>query len=221
VKRCFVSRCVAILHMLPSNRSNTLRCNGVRSSATRPLVSMVARRLERDGYIPRLNTFLQQGRASKLRIIRVDIQDLVGAYLVLLADDGWSTAVMSHHLFIVSPSDTPIYSFIHYSTKPAPNVSSPLSTNLPTWSTSAFAGTLTALSGASSATQSHHVPGGGGKMGGGQDRHVIQMIANASLDVVEDVMRKDGAMLVRTRVVSLRSGNLMGRNVIQVSQGCG
>lgn len=31
-------------------------------------------------------------------------------------------------------------------------------------------------------------------MGGGQDRHVIQMIANASLDVIEDVMRKDGSM---------------------------
>jgi hypothetical protein len=31
-------------------------------------------------------------------------------------------------------------------------------------------------------------------MGGGQDRHVIQMIANASLDVIEDVMRKESAM---------------------------
>lgn len=31
-------------------------------------------------------------------------------------------------------------------------------------------------------------------MGGGQDRHVIQMIANASLDVIEDLMRKEGAM---------------------------
>ena len=33
-------------------------------------------------------------------------------------------------------------------------------------------------------------------MGGGKDRHVIQMIANASLDIVEDVMRKDNAMYV-------------------------
>jgi hypothetical protein len=31
-------------------------------------------------------------------------------------------------------------------------------------------------------------------MGGGQDRHVIQMVANASLDVIEDVMRKESAM---------------------------
>lgn len=31
-------------------------------------------------------------------------------------------------------------------------------------------------------------------MGGGQDRHVIQMIANASLDVIEEVMRKDNTM---------------------------
>lgn len=31
-------------------------------------------------------------------------------------------------------------------------------------------------------------------MGGGQDRHVIQMIANASLDSIEDVMRRENAM---------------------------
>ena len=31
-------------------------------------------------------------------------------------------------------------------------------------------------------------------MGGGKDRHVIQMIANASLDVIEDVMRKETLM---------------------------
>src|ERR1700733_3835971 len=103
---------------------------------------------------------------------------------------------MSHHLFLLSPSDSPLYSLTHYSTKPTPSTGSALSSNLPTWSTSAFAGTLTALSGASSATQSHHVQGGGVRMGGGQDRHVIQMIANASLDVIEEVMRKDGAMFV-------------------------
>ena len=107
-----------------------------------------------------------------------------------------SLCSMSHHLFLLSPSDTPLYSLTHYSTKPAPTTGSALSNNLPTWSTSAFAGTLTALSGASSATQSHHAQGGGARMGGGQDRHVIQMIANASLDVVEEVMRKDGAMYI-------------------------
>ncbi|KII95774.1 hypothetical protein PLICRDRAFT_34718 [Plicaturopsis crispa FD-325 SS-3] len=105
---------------------------------------------------------------------------------------------MSHHLFLLSPSDTPLYSLTHYSSKPVQSTASPLSSNLPTWSTSAFAGTLTALSGASSATQSHHIPGGGARMGGGQDRHVIQMIANASLDVVEEVMRKDNAMYLKS-----------------------
>ncbi|KAF9008684.1 Sedlin [Cyathus striatus] len=35
-------------------------------------------------------------------------------------------------------------------------------------------------------------------MGGGQDRHVIQMIANASLDVIEDVMRKDNLMYLKS-----------------------
>ncbi|KAF8665677.1 hypothetical protein AX16_000130 [Volvariella volvacea WC 439] len=102
---------------------------------------------------------------------------------------------MSHHLFILSPTDTPLYSLTHYSTKPASSVSSPLSANLPTWSTSAFAGTLTALSGATSSA--HSTSGGGVRMGGGQDRHVIQMIANASLDVVEDVMRKENAMYLK------------------------
>ncbi|KAF7965879.1 hypothetical protein HWV62_32606 [Athelia sp. TMB] len=105
---------------------------------------------------------------------------------------------MSHHLFLLSPSDTPLYSLTHYSTKPIPSAGSALASNLPSWSTSAFAGTLTALSGASSATQSHHVQGGAARMGGGQDRHVIQMIANASLDVVEDVMRKDSAMYLKS-----------------------
>ncbi|KIM68742.1 hypothetical protein SCLCIDRAFT_104558 [Scleroderma citrinum Foug A] len=105
---------------------------------------------------------------------------------------------MSHHLFLLSPSDTPVYSLTHYSSKPASTTSYPLASNLPTWSTSAFAGTLTALSGASSATQSHHVQGGGVKMGGGQDRHVIQMIANASLDSIEEVMRRENAMYLKS-----------------------
>ena len=101
---------------------------------------------------------------------------------------------MSHHLFLLSPSDTPLYELTHLSSKPIQNTASPLSSNLPSWSTSAFAGTLTALSGASSAAQTHHVPGSGVRMGGGKDRHVIQMIANASLDVIEDVMRKENVM---------------------------
>lgn len=106
---------------------------------------------------------------------------------------------MSHHLFLLSPSDTPLYELTHYSSKPAQTTTSPLASNLPSWSTSAFAGTLTALSGASSVSQSYHVQGGGVRMGGGKDRHVIQMIANASLDVIEDVMRKDSLMSVSTR----------------------
>ncbi|KAF6762765.1 Sedlin [Ephemerocybe angulata] len=88
---------------------------------------------------------------------------------------------MSHHLFLLSPSDTPLYSLTHQSTKPAPAVASPLAANLPTWSTSAFAGTLTALSGASSATQQS--TSGPTRVGGGQDRH--------------DVMRKDSGMYLK------------------------
>ena len=102
---------------------------------------------------------------------------------------------MSHHIFILSPSDSPIYSLSHQSTKPVPQSNYPLASNLPSWSASAFAGTLNALSGATSPAYN---PGAGGAAAaavrGGQDRHVIQMIANASLDVIEDVMRRDGAM---------------------------
>jgi len=82
---------------------------------------------------------------------------------------------------------------MHHSVKMSqPNVN-PLSANLPTWSTSAFAGTLTALSGASSVNQTAG-PGNQRVGGGGQDRHVIQMIAHASLDVVEDLMRTNPSM---------------------------
>ena len=108
----------------------------------------------------------------------------------------WSPSAMSHHLFLLSPSDTPLYELTHFSSKPVQNVSSPLASNLPSWSTSAFAGTLTALSGASSANQQYNAQGGGVRIGGGKDRHVIQMIANASLDVIEDVMRKENLMCV-------------------------
>lgn len=108
---------------------------------------------------------------------------------------------MSHHLFILSPSDSPIYALAHQSTKPAPSTSYPLASNLPSWSASAFAGTLSALSGATSpayaqAGGSGHGSGAQTRGGGQQDRHVIQMIANASLDVVEDVMRRESGMYV-------------------------
>ena len=103
---------------------------------------------------------------------------------------------MSHHLFLLSPSDTPLYSLTHLSSKPAASAPAPLSANLPSWSTSAFAGTLTALSGASSVAQTS-AAGGGVRMGGGQDRHVIQMIANASLDMIEDAVKRETGMSVR------------------------
>ena len=36
------------------------------------------------------------------------------------------------------------------------------------------------------------------RMGGGQDRHVIQMIANASLDAIEEVMRRENTMYLKS-----------------------
>ena len=45
----------------------------------------------------------------------------------------------------------------------------------------------------------HHTSGGGGvRVGGGQDRHVIQMIANASLDAIEEVMRRENTMYLKS-----------------------
>lgn len=107
-----------------------------------------------------------------------------------------SATTMSHHLFLLSPSDTPLYSFVHYSSKPSQATSSPLASNLPSWSTSAFAGTFNALSGATSASHAQQAQGGVARIGGQDRRHVIQMIANASLDAIEEVMRKDSVMFV-------------------------
>ncbi|EJD01070.1 transport protein particle complex subunit [Fomitiporia mediterranea MF3/22] len=103
---------------------------------------------------------------------------------------------MSHHIFLLSPSDSPIYSLTHQSSKPAPSTAYPLASNLPSWSATAFAGTLNALSGATS--PAYNPGAGGGVPRGGHDRHVIQMIANASLDVIEDVMRRDGNMYLKS-----------------------
>ncbi len=123
---------------------------------------------------------------------------------------------MSHHLFLLSPSDTPLYSLVHYSSKPTQTTSSPLASNLPNlsnWSSSAFAGTFNALSGATSASQAQQAQGGAARIGGGTDRrHVIQMIANASLDAIEEVMRKDSVMFVsisRSALVPPKSQHFM------------
>ncbi|KAG8911819.1 hypothetical protein FRC01_005512 [Tulasnella sp. 417] len=107
---------------------------------------------------------------------------------------------MSHHLFLLSPSDTPLYQLTHQSTRPAQSTASALSSNLPSWSASAFAGTVAALSGASSVSSAGAQGAGskGGTVGGGQDRHVVQMIANASLDVIEETMKTSGAMYLKS-----------------------
>ncbi|KAG9026063.1 hypothetical protein FRB95_009466 [Tulasnella sp. JGI-2019a] len=108
---------------------------------------------------------------------------------------------MSHHLFLLSPSDTPLYQLAHHSNRPASTTTSALSSNLPSWSTSAFAGTVAALSGATSISSSAGGQTASGKttgVGGGQDRHVVQMIANASLDVIEETMRLNGSMYLKS-----------------------
>jgi hypothetical protein len=102
---------------------------------------------------------------------------------------------MSHHLFLVSPDDTPLYTLTHQSSKPSAPANYPLSANLPTWSSSAFASTLTALSGASSLNQPA-VAGAAPRVGSGQDRYVVQMIAHASLDSIEETVRLNNAMHV-------------------------
>jgi hypothetical protein len=122
-----------------------------------------------------LNMNLVLGRERRMKRI------LIGPFSVT----SWlHIFIMSHHLFLLSPTDTPLYSLTHYSTKGGTSVVSPLSSNLPSWTTSAFAGTLTALTGGNRTSRT----------GGGQDRHVMQMIGNASLDVIEEVMRRESGM---------------------------
>lgn len=106
---------------------------------------------------------------------------------------------MSHHLFLLSPTDIPIYSLAHQSTKSTTaQTGGTLSSNLPSWSTAPFSGTLTALSGAQSVGTTSSQNGGAPKIGAGQDRHVIQMIANASLDVVEEMQVNSSAMYLKS-----------------------
>ena len=47
-------------------------------------------------------------------------------------------------------------------------------------------------------------------MGGGQDRHVIQMIANASLDAIEEVLRRDNGMSVHSLLDAEQDTRLYG-----------
>ncbi|KAF5339534.1 hypothetical protein D9611_011468 [Ephemerocybe angulata] len=103
---------------------------------------------------------------------------------------------MSHHLFLLSPSDTPLYSLSHQSTKQGASASSPLGANLPTWTTSPFSGRMSALAGApNTAMQSADLGGGAA---GGQDRlNALRMVANASLDVLENVVFRDNGMYLK------------------------
>jgi len=98
---------------------------------------------------------------------------------------------------LLSPTDTPLYSLTHLSNRPVAGNALNISSNLPNWSTSAFAGTVTALSGASAVSAS--IPGKStpAVVGAGQDRHVVQMIANASLDVIDETVRLNPAMYLR------------------------
>lgn len=111
---------------------------------------------------------------------------------------------MSHHLFLLSPTDTPLYSLTHLSNRPVAGNTLNISSNLPNWSTSAFSGTVTALSGASAVSAS--IPGKStpAVVGAGQDRHVVQMIANASLDVIDETVNLNPAMCVLTNAFPRR-----------------
>ena len=101
---------------------------------------------------------------------------------------------MSHHLFLVSPTDTALYSLAHLSGRPAAGGALNISSNLPNWSTSAYAGTVAALSGATAASASVPSKSTPAVVGAGQDRHVVQMIANASLDVIDETVKFNPAM---------------------------
>ena len=102
---------------------------------------------------------------------------------------------MSYHLFIVSPVDTLLYSVTHQSSKSQQISPHPLAANLPSWSTSTFANTFSALAGASHASV-NNAPGAGNAAARNLDRQATMMIANASLDAIEDVIKRDNAMFV-------------------------
>jgi hypothetical protein len=128
---------------------------------------------------------------------------------------------MSYYLAIVSPLDSPLYEAQFATSKPSTSTSNPSSsTGFPSWSTLTSAGSAPASSSATTTASSSTVPGSsplrptptrdlfptallGGqnaqsRSGSNSERHVLQMIAHSSLDVVEDLMVGNGSLWVWT-----------------------
>jgi hypothetical protein len=95
---------------------------------------------------------------------------------------------MSFYLVLVSPLDTPLFELSFQTSRPIPSTPQQPSSSYPSWSTfaSSSGADLTGSKGAvANAT--------GQAMG---DRHLMQMVAHAALDVVEEVMVGTGSMYV-------------------------
>ncbi|KAK4049495.1 TRAPP subunit [Microbotryomycetes sp. JL221] len=112
---------------------------------------------------------------------------------------------MSYYLVLVGTLDNPLYEAYLTSTRSAPStiMSVPPSQSSPTPTTSFSI--FGALQGASSTTNTPNVGGppnsskvGYGSKNGIMGRHVMQLVAHASLDVVEDVQWTNGAMYLKS-----------------------
>ncbi|KAI5479893.1 hypothetical protein MNV49_002451 [Pseudohyphozyma bogoriensis] len=99
---------------------------------------------------------------------------------------------MSYYLVLVGTLDNPLYEAHLTSTKSAPAPANPASTS-PTTSFSIFGSP--APGGAAGAAGKSTV--GYGSKNGPNGRHVMQLVAHASLDVVEDVMWSNGGMYLK------------------------
>ncbi len=124
---------------------------------------------------------------------------------------------MSYYLAVVSPLDSPLYEAQFATAKPTTAATNPSSsTGFPSWST--LAGAVAATSNSSTGPTStalgsaalrpmptrdsfpaallggNNVNGKTGGTGSNSERHVLQMIAHSSLDVVEDLMVGNGSL---------------------------
>ena len=123
---------------------------------------------------------------------------------------------MSYYLVLVGTTDSPLYeSFLTStgsylaSTANTSSASTIISVPLPTTSNSfSIFGNLPATSNGNAKGTGGASTVGYGHKNSQQGRHVMQLVAHASLDVVEDVQWSNGGMLV---LLSLASPHLLAR----------
>ncbi|WOO84747.1 putative trafficking protein particle complex subunit 2 [Vanrija pseudolonga] len=106
---------------------------------------------------------------------------------------------MSFYLAIVSPLDTPLFEAQFASSKGAPPPSAS-TTSFPSWSSFSNGGgesSAPSTPGAGGGAPPGTTPGLGGIGAGSGEKHILQMVAHASLDAVEEVSEGTASLYLK------------------------